>query len=100
MASGCLGLFIIGISQRGASHPIGQVMIELAAAIVLDGSWRAGTRIILRPMLPIDLFRRPLFTLSAATAACSFAVQGLAFVALPFYFEDVLQRTQVEPAFS
>ena len=51
------------------------------------------------PMLPIDLFRRPLFALSAVTAVCSFAVQGLTFVALPFYFEDVLGRSQVETGF-
>ena len=51
------------------------------------------------PMLPIDLFRRPVFALSTATAVCSFAVQGLAFVSLPFYFEDVLQRSQVETGF-
>ena len=50
-------------------------------------------------MLPVDLFRRPLFALSAATAVCSFAVQGLAFVTLPFYFEDVLLRSQVETGF-
>ncbi|MGY3422923.1 MFS family permease [Bradyrhizobium sp. F1.13.4] len=30
---------------------------------------------------------------------CSFAVQGLAFVSLPFYFEDVLGRSQVETGF-
>jgi len=51
------------------------------------------------PMLPIDLFSRPMFALSAATALCSFAVQGLAFVSLPFYFEDVLGRSQVETGF-
>jgi DHA2 family multidrug resistance protein-like MFS transporter len=51
------------------------------------------------PILPIDLFRRPLFALSAATAICSFSVQGLSFVALPFYFEDVLGRSQVETGF-
>jgi MFS transporter, DHA2 family, multidrug resistance protein len=51
------------------------------------------------PMLPIDLFRRPLFALSAATSICSFAVQGLAFVSLPFYFEDILGRSQVETGF-
>jgi len=51
------------------------------------------------PMLPIDLFRRALFALSAFTAVCSFAVQGLAFVSLPFYFEDVLHRSQVETGF-
>jgi DHA2 family multidrug resistance protein-like MFS transporter len=51
------------------------------------------------PMLPIDLFRRPMFALSAITAVCSFAVQGLSFVALPFYFEDILLRSQVETGF-
>jgi DHA2 family multidrug resistance protein-like MFS transporter len=51
------------------------------------------------PMLPVDLFRRPLFALSAATAVCAFAVQGLSFVSLPFYFEDILLRSQVETGF-
>jgi MFS transporter, DHA2 family, multidrug resistance protein len=51
------------------------------------------------PVLPIDLFRRPLFALSTATAVCAFAVQGLAFVSLPFYFEDILGRSQVETGF-
>jgi DHA2 family multidrug resistance protein-like MFS transporter len=51
------------------------------------------------PVLPIDLFRRPIFALSTATAICSFAVQGLAFVSLPFYFEDILGRSQVETGF-
>jgi MFS transporter, DHA2 family, multidrug resistance protein len=48
------------------------------------------------PMLPVDLFRRPVFALSAATSFCSFAAQGLAYVALPFYFETVLGRSAVE----
>jgi DHA2 family multidrug resistance protein-like MFS transporter len=47
-------------------------------------------------MLPLDLFRRPLFALSAFTAMGSFAAQGLAFVALPFYFQGALGRTEVE----
>src|SRR3954447_16916977 len=50
-------------------------------------------------MLPIDLFRRPMFALSAATAICAFLVQGLGFVALPFYLQDVLGRSQVETGF-
>jgi DHA2 family multidrug resistance protein-like MFS transporter len=33
------------------------------------------------------------------TAVCSFAAQGLAFVSLPFYFETMLGRTQVETGF-
>ncbi|MDE1179716.1 MFS transporter [Paraburkholderia sp.] len=51
------------------------------------------------PMLPVDLFRRPVFALSALTAVCSFAAQGLAFVSLPFYFEYVLHRSQVDTGF-
>jgi DHA2 family multidrug resistance protein-like MFS transporter len=75
------------------------VSLELAVAVVL------GWVVIRRqadhpaPMLPIDLFRRPLFALSAATSICSFTVQGLAFVSLPFYFEDILGRSQVETGF-
>jgi DHA2 family multidrug resistance protein-like MFS transporter len=51
------------------------------------------------PMLPVDLFRRPMFSLSAMTSMCSFTTQGLALVALPFYFQDVLHRDPVETGF-
>ncbi|MFM2069504.1 MAG: hypothetical protein RLZZ584_4413 [Pseudomonadota bacterium] len=51
------------------------------------------------PMLPVDLLRRPLFALSSATSIASFTAQGLAFVALPFYFEAVLGRDAIETGF-
>ena len=47
-------------------------------------------------MLPVDLYRRPMFALSSATALCSFAAQGIAFVALPFYFQTVLGLSAVQ----
>jgi DHA2 family multidrug resistance protein-like MFS transporter len=99
MASGCLGLFIIGIGSAAHHARISLVMIELAAAVALGWLLTRRQADHPAPMLPIDLFRHPLFALSAATAVCSFAVQGLAFVSLPFYFEDVLHRTQVETGF-
>ena len=40
-----------------------------------------------------------MFALSAATAVCAFTTQGLAFVSLPFYLEEVLHRSQVETGF-
>lgn len=96
MSSGCLGLFIIGISSAAHNAHIGLVVAQLVAAIALG--WLSLRRHADHPapMLPIDLFRRPLFALSVATSVCSFTVQGLAFVALPFYFEHVLHRSQVE----
>ena len=99
LASGCLGLFIIGIGSAAHRSSLGLVAIELAGAIVLGALLMRRQADHPAPMLPIDLFRRPLFALSAATSVCSFSVQGLAFVSLPFYFEDVLLRTQVETGF-
>jgi DHA2 family multidrug resistance protein-like MFS transporter len=99
LAAGCLGLFMLGIGSAAHHARPAQVAIEFAAAVLF------GWMLIRRqadhpaPMLPIDLFRKPLFALSTATAICSFAVQGLAFVSLPFYFEDILGRTQVETGF-
>jgi MFS transporter, DHA2 family, multidrug resistance protein len=99
LAAGCLGLFMLGVGSAAHHAQPALVAIELAAAVLF------GWVLIRRqadhpaPMLPIDLFRKPLFALSTATAICSFAVQGLAFVSLPFYFEDILGRTQVETGF-
>jgi DHA2 family multidrug resistance protein-like MFS transporter len=99
LAAACLGLFIMGIGSAAHHARPEVVLAELAAAVVL------GWVLIRReaghpaPVLPIDLFRSPLFALSTATAICSFAVQGLAFVSLPFYFEDILGRSQVETGF-
>jgi len=96
MAAGCLGLIIIGIS--GAAHHAASGLVSIALVVGIALGWllirrHAGHP---APMLPIDLFRLPIFALSAATAVCSFVVQGLAFVALPFYFQETLHRTAVE----
>src|ERR1700760_577746 len=90
LAAACLGLFIVAIG--GAGHPATPALV---IGFILPRRHTDHPA----PMLPVDLFRRPLFALSAATAMCSFAVQGLSFVALPVYFEDVLHRSQVETGF-
>jgi len=99
LTASCLGLFIIGIGSAAHKAPPALVSAELAGAILLGWILTRRNADHPAPMLPIDLFRRPMFALSAATSVCSFAVQGLAFVSLPFYLEDVLGRTQVETGF-
>jgi DHA2 family multidrug resistance protein-like MFS transporter len=96
---GAFGLLILALGD--AAHLAGAATIgaELAAAMlfmVLLLKREAGH---LSPMLPIDLFRRPLFALSSATSVATFATQGIAFVSLPFYFEMVLNRSPVETGF-
>ncbi len=99
LAAACIGLFVTGIGSAAHGTALSIVLIAISVSIVL--AWMLIRRQANHPapMLPIDLFRRPMFTLSTGTAICSFAVQGLAFVSLPFYFEDVLGRSQVETGF-
>jgi DHA2 family multidrug resistance protein-like MFS transporter len=46
--------------------------------------------------VPFDLLRIPIFGLSIATSIVSFAAQMMAYVGLPFYFQQVMGRTAVE----
>ena len=89
------GLLIVAIGGLGHGERRGLVALELVAGIA------AGVLLVRRqlslasPLLPIDLLRIPIFGLSVATSICSFAAQALAFVSLPFYFQDVLGHSQV-----
>lgn len=47
------------------------------------------------PLLPVDLFRIPVFALSIGTSVCSFCAQMLAMVSLPFFLQSVLGRSEV-----
>jgi MFS transporter, DHA2 family, multidrug resistance protein len=88
-------LLIGGINGIGHGQAAAFVAIELIGAAV------TGTLLVRRqsslslPLLPVDLFKRPLFALAVATSVCSFVAQGIVFVALPFFFQDVLGRSHV-----
>ena len=99
LTAATFGLLILGLGDAAHQASIQRVGLEIASALVF------GVFLLRRqaghpaPMLPVDLFRRPAFSLSALTAVCSFAAQGLSFVSLPFYFEQILQRSPVETGF-
>ncbi|MBV9654545.1 MAG: MFS transporter [Acetobacteraceae bacterium] len=89
------GLLITGVDGIGHGQRPVSVAIELAAAIGIGGYLVSRQMAQASPLLPVDLMRIPLFALSVATAIAAFAAQGLAYVSLPWFFEDVLGRTQV-----
>lgn len=75
------------------------LMVVLAALGLMLGSggWMLRRqRGHAAPVLPVDLMRRPLFSLSVFTSLSAFTTQGLAFVALPFFFQQQLERPPVE----
>ncbi len=81
------GLFIAALDGfgHGATWILGASL--LAGAIGFGVIFvRRQTRLA-APMLPVDLFRRPIFALSVATSVSSFIGQTSAFVALPFLFQ-------------
>ena len=78
LTASCLGLFIVGIGSAAHQAPPALVGLALGAALLLGWIMTRRDADHPAPMLPIDLFRRPMFALSAATSVCSFAVQGLA----------------------
>jgi len=92
MSGATFGLLIFGIDGMAHGHSHLLIISELVAAAVL------GTLFVWRqtklpdPMMPIDVFRRPIFSLSISASTCTFTAQGLAFVSLPFFFHTVLGR--------
>jgi len=97
--AGAFGFFVLGLS--GAAH--GQAMLvtlpEIALGLSLGALMLRRQAAEASPMLPVDLFRIPVFALSTVTAICAFTTQSLGFVALPFYFEQMLGRSQIETGF-
>ena len=89
------GLLITAVDGLGRSP--GAIEIgELAAALVVGTIFISRQFTLTVPLLPVDLFRRPVFALSVATSICSFIAQTIAYVALPFYFQNVSGQSQVE----
>jgi DHA2 family multidrug resistance protein-like MFS transporter len=86
---------ISGINGIGHAQAAGFVVAEFTAALAVG--WLLVGRQLTQamPVLPVDLFRRPIFALSVTTSVCSFVAQGIAFVSLPFYFHDVIGASAV-----
>ena len=81
------GLFIASV--EGYAHGVGGAMIAVMAAASLFAGrmlWRRQ-RGQEYPLLPVDLLRIPIFTLSICTSICSFLAQMLAMVSLPFFLQ-------------
>jgi MFS transporter, DHA2 family, multidrug resistance protein len=88
-------LLIGGINGIGHGQAVLFIVIELAGAFVAGYVLVRRQATLSLPLLPVDLFRRPVFALSVTTSVCTFVAQGIVFVTLPFYFQEALGRSQV-----
>jgi DHA2 family multidrug resistance protein-like MFS transporter len=90
------GLVISGVDMLTRTRARLLGALETAAGLAF------GVVLVLRelgrpkPLVPVDLLADRIFALSVTTSVVSFAAQTLAFVALPFHFENSLHFGQVE----
>ncbi|MDL4912297.1 MAG: MFS transporter [Enterobacterales bacterium endosymbiont of Blomia tropicalis] len=89
------GLLISALSgfSQGLSHLF--ILSEVIAVLILGWFFIRRQLSMPVPLLPVDLLRIPIFSLSLGTSVCSFCAQMLAMVSLPFFLQDVLGRDEV-----
>lgn len=90
------GLLISAISGYAQRVNSRFNLLEAVACLVIG--WFFVRRQLSRssPLLPVDLLRIPIFSLSLGTSICSFSAQMLAFVSLPFYLQNTLGLDAVD----
>ncbi|MDP4025703.1 MFS transporter [Methylobacterium sp. NEAU 140] len=93
------GLLIIGIDRLGERGGHALALAEIAGALVIGTVFVRRQIRLPAPLLPVDLLRIPAFALSMATSVCSFGAQMVSYVALPFYFHDVLRLSSTQTGF-
>ncbi|MCJ4394607.1 MFS transporter [Klebsiella pneumoniae] len=89
------GLLITALSGFAQGQSTQLVLAEVAAMLV--GFFFVRRQLTMPvPLLPVDLLRIPLFSLSICTSICSFCAQMLAMVSLPFFLQSMMGRSEVE----
>jgi DHA2 family multidrug resistance protein-like MFS transporter len=91
-----LGLFITGLDGMGHGERPWEALLEMGVGAVFGVVFVRRQLGLRAPMLPVDLFRRPVFALSVATGSCAHGAQMTAMLALPFYFQYVNGLSPVE----
>jgi MFS transporter, DHA2 family, multidrug resistance protein len=90
-----LSTLVLGIENLARAEPrtgLPALLVALVTgALLVRRDWIRPA-----PLLPLDLLRNPIFSLSIATSITTFAAQSLALVSLPFLLIGVLDRTVVE----
>jgi MFS transporter, DHA2 family, multidrug resistance protein len=92
---GAFGLLMVGLQSFAHHEAMPVALAQIAGGCVL-GAWLVRHEIGRAvPLMPFDLLRIRLFSLSIATSVCSFTAQMAALVALPFEIQR-LGRSPVE----
>jgi MFS transporter, DHA2 family, multidrug resistance protein len=82
--AGTMGLLLSGLQTLAHRAAAGLALAQLGSGCVLAWLLARHERPRASPIIPFDLLRLPIFTLSLGTSVLSFSAQMAALVALPF----------------
>ena len=91
VAMGALIMAADACSHFGARDQAGGTVLAFVyglTAVVAGIAFVGQQRRVSEPLLPLDIFSSSRFSLAALTSLASFVGQGIAFVALPFLFQN------------
>jgi DHA2 family multidrug resistance protein-like MFS transporter len=97
-SAGGFTLLIWGVGAIARAEPAWSIAVRIALGLGAFAWFGARQRTLARPMLAVDLFRIPTFTLAGATSFTAFTAQGLAYVSLPYFFQRALGTTPLDSA--
>lgn len=83
---------------EGVAHAENRLLIYLqfALLIIIGTLYIRRQQKLTTPILPVDLFKIPMFSLAICSSTASFTAQMLAMVSLPFFMQNVLGFDTVE----
>lgn len=101
MLSAVANAFTFGLliySLEGFAHEERRMFIAIQLVLfAIIGTYYVRRQLrVSMPILPLDLFRIPIFALSIGTSITSFTAQMLAMVSLPFLLQTVMGYSAVE----
>jgi DHA2 family multidrug resistance protein-like MFS transporter len=96
LSAATFGLLIGSIDALGHGEGFPLFLAEMIATIGIGYVLVRRQLSLVMPLLPVDLLKIPIFTLSVSTSISSFAAQMLALISLPFLFQNELHFSAVE----
>jgi DHA2 family multidrug resistance protein-like MFS transporter len=98
MATSALGfaLTIWGLDGFARGEPLWWSLLRILLGVASATIFVRRQFTLARPMISLDLFHIPAFSMAAATSLATFTAQGLAYISLPFFFQESLGRTPLQ----
>jgi DHA2 family multidrug resistance protein-like MFS transporter len=90
------GIMIYSVGSFSVTSDLRLSILEVIAFVLIGVYYVKRQRNLSHPILPVDLLKIPIFTLSICTSITSFAAQMLAMVSVPFLFHDQFGYNEVQ----